>query len=155
MNRASGRTAPDRASGARRAAAVGVALPLLLLLSACSPNSPFAARATAQAERDRVPATIALPQGADADSSRLVGSRNGADFFLTTFTEDDSPDGVCIIVFRPDSGESSLGCGALSPLTISTPHGGAVRYVEPGADEAMIPGRWVHISTELVVRDGY
>ncbi|TFD74477.1 hypothetical protein [Cryobacterium fucosi] len=83
-----------------------------------------------------------------------MGSREGSDFFLTTFTGEDGPDGVCIVAFRADSGESSLGCGALSPLTISTPHGGAVRYVEPGDDEAIIPGRWVRISDELVVRDG-
>lgn len=154
MNRSQGPVAPVRAAPARRAAALGVAVSMLFLLSACSPDYPFAARATAQAERDRVPDTIALPRGADADSSRLVGSRNGADFFLTTFAGDDGPDGVCIVVFRPDSGQSNLGCGALSPLTISTPHGGAVRYVEPGGDEEMIPGRWVRISDELAVRDG-
>ncbi|TFB97538.1 hypothetical protein [Cryobacterium sp. HLT2-28] len=147
-------TAPVRAAPARRAAALGAAVSMLFLLSACSPDSPFATGATAQAERDRLPVAIALPHGADAESSRLVGSRNGADFFLTAFTGDDGPDGVCIVVFRADSGESNLGCGALFPLTISTPHGGAVRYVEPGGDEEMIPGRWVRVSDELVVRDG-
>ncbi|MGO1768541.1 MAG: hypothetical protein ACTHZX_01200, partial [Microbacterium sp.] len=107
-----------------RALAVGAALVAIGAGTAgCAPSEPatsvFDRRgADADVVSDEILERLDMP-GIDADSTRSLGSVDGADAYA--FRRDDGGEEVCLLVVGADAPESlTVGCGPATPVEVST-----------------------------------
>lgn len=126
----------------------------VVALTGCSLQPPlYEGLTTPQAEADELPKGVGLPEGAKESTSRFVGTYAGFDHYLTTYSDEQNRDGVCIVIVGavdPDQGSSS--CSTGSPLTSEGQDFGA-RYLGVDAGGVPVPSGWIRLSENVIVKE--
>jgi hypothetical protein len=111
------------------------------------------ALATERQDNDVIPETNEL-SSVVMESSRLLGSRENINYYLTTSdAEPKRSDGICIVMLNVQTSESMAGCGYEGGNMSSWGQGfGGARLLEPGSKPAA--AGWTELTEFLLVNPG-
>lgn len=132
----------------KRLLLISVVAAVATLLSGCTANTP-AEFDRQQGPDDKLPSSVDAARELDPSSTRLVGERDGIQYFIGM---DARSDAICLAIVDP-AHPDDMGSGCSTGSMVGLEGGaGAARFYRTGMANLAVPDGWVALTKEVIVK---